>query len=120
MNFMFLVGLPFRGTFQFSFTVLVHYRFTTEYLALDRQHDPYSVSTLKLAYSQVFVSIESVTKGTSFYNLKCLSHPSNPEILGAAAESTEPSVRRPAKINPADSQNLYVIQSHDVKMFRNL
>jgi len=52
MNFMFLVGLPFRGTFQFSFTVLVHYRFTTEYLALDRRHDPYSVSTLKLTYSQ--------------------------------------------------------------------
>lgn len=62
MNFMFLVGLPFRGTFQFSFTVLVHYRFATEYLALDRRHDPYSISTLKLIYSQDILQLIRIAK----------------------------------------------------------
>jgi len=52
MHFMFLVELSFRSAFQLSLAVLVHYRLPTEYLALDRQHDPYSTSTIKLAYSQ--------------------------------------------------------------------
>ena len=51
-HFMFLVELPFRGAFQLSLAVLVRYRYPTEYLALDRQHDPYSASTIKLAYSR--------------------------------------------------------------------
>jgi len=34
MDFMFLVGLPFRGAFQLSLTVLVHYRYDTELFSL--------------------------------------------------------------------------------------
>lgn len=77
MNFMFLVGLPFRGTFQFSFTVLVHYRFTTEYLALDRRHDPYSVSTLKLTYSQDFSQLFSKSLSNKPHVFKACVTPVN-------------------------------------------
>lgn len=34
MDFMFLVGFPFRGAFQLSLTVLVHYRSDTELFSL--------------------------------------------------------------------------------------